>query len=58
MAAKVKVTMLAVGQGMSNLIEVYDANGKMEQLMLVDCGGDGAQYPHCQRLSSGGFFWQ
>lgn len=46
MAAKVKVTMLAVGQGMSNLIEVYDANGKMEQLMLVDCGGDGAQYPH------------
>lgn len=37
----VRVTMLAVGQGVSNLIEVYDNAGRMEQLILIDCGGSG-----------------
>lgn len=37
----VRVTMLAVGQGTSNLIEVYDNAGRMKQLILIDCGGDG-----------------
>lgn len=37
----VRVTMLAVGQGVSNLIEVYDNAGRMENLILIDCGGNG-----------------
>lgn len=42
----VRVTMLAVGQGVSNLIEVYDNAGRMEQLILIDCGGDGFEEAH------------
>lgn len=42
----VRVTMLAVGQGTSNLIEVYDNAGRMKQLILIDCGGDGSEKVH------------
>lgn len=38
MADTVRVRILAVGQGMSNLIEVYD-KGKLENVIVVDCGG-------------------
>ena len=41
----VKVTILAVGQGMGNLIEVYEGTN-MTQLILVDCGGSGVTETH------------
>lgn len=36
--ARVLVTMLPVGQGAMNLIEIYDNNEILQNLSLVDCG--------------------
>lgn len=42
------MTILAVGQGMSNLIEEYDDAGSLIQLILIDCGGDSFEEEHVQ----------
>lgn len=41
MSDRVQITVLAVGQGMGNLIELYDNHGNLEKLLLIDCGGGG-----------------
>lgn len=34
------VKMFYVGQGLMNLVEVYDDSGRLSNLSLIDCGGD------------------
>lgn len=46
MAASVKVTFLAVGQGTCNMIEEYDDAGSLSNLILIDCGGDSTVNQH------------